>query len=86
MEILNFTTECKENQPIKMNDYINHFKENKPIEGVLLVEFIDFYINKKSKRRTESFKNQCKTDYRSLSAFEKRFTDPVGYHWQRREI
>lgn len=77
MEILNFTTECKENQPIKMNDYINHFKENKPIEGVLLVEFIDFYINKKSKRRTESFKNQYKTLSNHIKEFSKKYNAEI---------
>ena len=71
MEILKKDSYEIEIQTIKKNDYINHFKENKPKEGVYLVDFIEYYTTKKSRRRSESFVDQYRTLSKHINDFSK---------------
>lgn len=73
MKILKKDTDEIEIQTIKKNDYINHFKENKPKEGVYLVDFIEYYTTKKSRRRSESFVDQYKTLSHHINEFSEKY-------------
>lgn len=53
----------------RKKDYVNPFNSSKPKEGVMFVDFIDTYVEKKSKRRTKSFSNQYNVLINHLNTF-----------------
>ena len=66
-------SENKQDSIKRKNDYINHFKTDKPKEGVFFSEFIEDYVNKKSKRKAESFVNQYKVLINHLNNFSEQY-------------
>jgi len=49
MQALQFTT----NRAKK--DYINHFKQNKPLEGILFSSFVHDYLTRRSRRKSNNY-------------------------------